>query len=106
MANSRADNKWTFTANGNGEGFRCDTNKARQLTAWGTWGGGTLTIEFSPDGGTTWISVVDAATEVAISLTANGAKGKFYPSMGYHLRPVLAGATTPSLSVHISEVDE
>jgi hypothetical protein len=35
-------------------------------SAWGTWDGATAQLQWSPDSGTTWFSVVGA------SLTANG----------------------------------
>lgn len=63
------------------------------FAAWGTFGGGTCTLQLSPDDGTTWIDVPGA------SLAANGAVNF---SLGpCRLRASLAGATTPNLSAKL-----
>jgi hypothetical protein len=31
------------------------------LVAWGTWDGATVSLELSPDGGTTWIAITGAS---------------------------------------------
>ena len=69
----------------------------------GTWGSGTLTLLWSPDGGTTKIAVTDL-TDSAISKTANfGVRGSFVTgdknSDQIQLYATLAGATNPSLIV-------
>jgi hypothetical protein len=55
----------------------------------GTWGGGTLTLQISPDGGTTWVSTT-------VTLTDDGVVG-VSNIIGTHARLNLAGATSPSL---------
>ena len=56
--------------------------------ASGTWGGGTLTLQASPDGGTTWYTVA--------TLSANG-RSKVFLGTGEIVRVTLSGATTPTL---------
>jgi len=41
------------------------------IFATGTWGGGTMTFQASPDGGTTKVTLLDQSG-AAVSLTANG----------------------------------
>lgn len=54
----------------------------------GTFGGGTLAAEFSPDGGTTWV--------VVASMTAQGSVAFKVPPG--RIRAALSGATTPDLN--------
>ena len=66
----------------------------------GTFGGGTATLQASPDGGTTWVDVLDQAS-TAITFTANKAVNVEVASDG--LQPVrlsinLTGSTSPNLS--------
>ena len=59
---------------------------------WGTWDGATASLEFSPNGGTTWIDI-----EAATDQTANG--GVFdLPLPGGHVRVAITGAGTTSLN--------
>lgn len=80
------------TADGNSTAVEWPGGKGT-FAAWGTFGAGTAKLQWSPDGGTTWLDVSSA------SLTANGyinfeiAPGK--------LRANLAGATTPSLNAAV-----
>lgn len=62
---------------------------AGTFSAWGTWNGATVSLEWSPDGGTTWIAVGSAST-----FTENGL-AKFSLGVG-HIRATLsnAGGTT------------
>ena len=63
-------------------------------TAYGTWDTSTLTFEYTPDGGTTWIAI-------ASGLTANGYQQWELPGQ-YEVRATLSsvGGTT-SISVAI-----
>lgn len=58
------------------------------LFAFGTFGTGTLTIEASPDKGTTWFAVV--------AFTANG-RESHYLSANEIIRATLSGATAPTV---------
>jgi hypothetical protein len=65
------------------------------LIAKGTWGGATLTVQVSPDDGTTWVTSDVALTSDGIQNFTAG-KGVFY-------RVALSGATgTTSLSAWIA----
>lgn len=63
--------------------------------AWGTWGGGTLTLQMSPDDGTTWVNV-DRTGDTFCTLTANGQGGFELPKC--QLRVTLAGSTAASIN--------
>lgn len=66
---------------------------AGTLFAQGSFGGGTLTVEFTLDGGTTWTAVS------GVSLTAAGNDAiDVGPVI---LRVKLAGATNPSITVRL-----
>ncbi len=77
-----------------------------QVSAQGTFGGGTLSLEFSLDDGTTWtlLKKVETATDPDPTLTENGSF-VFWSlptsAPGYRLRLTLAGATTPNINVYI-----
>lgn len=61
------------------------------VACWATgFGGGTVTVQFSPDGGTTWLGF-----PTAITFTANGSANITLPA-GVQVRASLAGATGPS----------
>lgn len=90
--------RWSFAASGNGTAAVMRQLRPMELVAYGTWGSGTLTLQFSPDGGTTWITVS------GVSLTANGYVGNIIASQGDQVRAVLTGATSPSLTVILREV--
>jgi hypothetical protein len=66
--------------------------------AWGNFGGGTATLQYSPDGGTTWINV-DRTGDTYVTFTANG-EGGFELGLCL-LRFNLTGATSPSVWVSI-----
>ncbi len=66
------------------------------VTAYGTWDTATATLEFSPDGGTTWIT---AGTET--TFTADGG-GNFWCNRGVIIRFSLSsvgGSTSISAGV-------
>lgn len=62
--------------------------------AYGTFGGGTARLQFSPDSGTTWLNV---GTDV--TMTSDGIANFYVPS-GL-LRANLDGATGPTVTVKI-----
>lgn len=65
------------------------------FSVWGTWGGATCSLEFSPDKGTTWIPVGAASTftqDGVAKFSLNGGK----------IRATISGATgTTSLSASV-----
>lgn len=64
------------------------------IAVWGTFGGGTVTLQMSPDGGTTWLNV-DHSSDNYVTFTAGGTGGF---DLGLcMLRFNLTGATTPSV---------
>lgn len=85
------------TTNGSTQSF---PSQGRFVTVavQGTWGGATITIEASPNDGTTWI-----ATDV--TFTADGVKN-FVTSCGFLYRATLSGVTTTSVNLWIGYGDE
>lgn len=69
-------------------------NKKGQLSVYGTFGGATVTFQYSPDYGTTYIAARDAAGN-AIAFTANGGIEIEAP-IGELMRCVVSGATGPT----------
>lgn len=90
---------YNLTADGSTAGERqVQTHSARDsvqdgfVVVTGTFGAGTVTIEYSIDG-TTWL-----AGASPVSFTANGLSSfKVHPSLLY--RATLAGATAPDVDV-------
>lgn len=69
-----------------------------QFTAWGTWDGATVTLEFSPDDQSTWIAVGTDTT-----LTANG--GAIFQLGRYPLRATISNAGSDTeLSAEVQSV--
>jgi hypothetical protein len=60
-----------------------------------TWGSGTLIVQSSPDGGTTWIAVASASWT-----SGDGYLGSVR-AYGRDIRLSLSGSTTPSLTVTV-----
>lgn len=90
---------WSFSADGNGSWVAFQHTRELGFSGQGTWGGGTVTLQYSNDGGTTAITVAD------VSLAANGTHaGTIRASYGTLFRPVLAGATSPNLKITLGEV--
>ena len=71
------------------------------FAAWGTFGSGTCKLQWSPDGGTTYIDA-DRSGDTYVTFTANGV-GEFDLPRGY-VRAVLSGATAPSVSAMVSNI--
>jgi len=68
----------------------------------GTFGGGTLTIEASFDGGANYFALTDAGGLV-FSLTANGAKN-IEVGKGVLIRGTLSGATSPDINIVFTDI--
>lgn len=64
------------------------------FAAWGTFGGGTLTLQWSPDLGVTWMNV-DRSGDTFVTLTAAGQGG--FELGPCRLQVVLTGATAPNI---------
>lgn len=103
-----ANNGTPITANGTY--YIADVNKKRDLVQWfgtffgyGTFGGGTIAWEISPDGGTTKLPLLDASGNAITSTTndnftsnlAGGADNFDAPK----LYAIVTGATSPSINV-------
>jgi hypothetical protein len=79
----------TGAANGNGTPYVGPVNGFVTVMPTGSFGGGTLQPQVSPDGGTTWVNIggtitTGQAAVLQVSATA--------------LRVVLAGATAPAVN--------
>jgi hypothetical protein len=82
-----------LTTNTSGSAFMWPGGRG-VFCAWGTFGGGTCDIEFSPDG-TTWINA-DRSGETFVTFTANGV-GEFVLPQGL-IRATVAGGAAASIS--------
>lgn len=81
-----------LTANGSVGPVSSGKGKAH-IVASGSFGGGTLTLEVSPDGGTTWVATTS-------TLTAAGVIVAEVPSFAAaRVRATLGSSTTPNLNV-------
>lgn len=65
------------------------------MVGWGTWGSGTMKLQYTIDGGTTWKDVASGA------LTANGMLVLDVTNLGGTFRVNIAGGTAASLSSKI-----
>lgn len=83
------------------------TSELSKLTVYatGTWGGGTLKLQWSPDGGVTKFDLKDKVYSVP-TLSANG----YIPGIEFtkpnmtstvYLYAVLSGSTTPNLTIGV-----
>ena len=87
------------TADGNSQAIRWPGGEGT-YNAEGTFGGGTATLQFSPDGGTTWKSCGSDA-----ELSSDGA-ANFKLPVGYHLRVSLSGASGANLDAWVNKMIE
>ncbi len=65
------------------------------LSVYGTFGGGTVTVQYSPDGGTTYVNF-----PTPVSITAAGSVQITLPA-GVTLQATLAGAAGPSINCRV-----
>lgn len=70
------------------------TGGLRTLVAWGTFGGGTLKLQISPDTGATWIDVPDA------SFTSNNVVN-FSAAPAALYRGTLSGSSGASVNLRV-----
>jgi len=105
--------KYSVTITADGDTFICDVNKKRDLVQWfafvnvygSSFGGGTVTLKISTNGGTTKVAMMDASgspitSTAADNYTINVAGGcknddapKIYASM--------SGSTNPSVTLDL-----
>ena len=89
---SHAVKEVTFAADGSSETFVMQYDESNiGIVATGTWGSGSLTLQVTPDNGTTWF-------KVGTAFTANGYQ-RITDLSDLMFKFVLAGSTTPALSV-------
>jgi glutamate dehydrogenase/leucine dehydrogenase len=80
-------------ANATGTGVS-STGAKKNLVVWGTdFGGGTVTIQGSPDGGTTWVPYTQDGTLQAFTANNFTTLGPF--GQGLLIRAVLSDAVNP-----------
>lgn len=92
------------TADANSASMRCIFPSGRgQFSAWGTFGGGTVTLQFSPDGGTAWVNVKDKDGN-DIAYTSARAINIETPH-GELLRCVLSGSTSASINAKLQALN-
>lgn len=91
--------EWTFDEDGDGEWKACEARNAFAVYAYGDFGGGAVTFEYSPDSGTSEIAIAD------LSITVDGGSDPIrLPPQGFMVRPVLTGATNPDVIVTADEL--
>ena len=80
------------------------TGQTNRVTyhAYGTFDSGTVAVQVSPDGGTTWIDNIDAGS----ALTFSAAESRSIESNSDEQNPVylgfnLTGATSPDLNITV-----
>lgn len=49
--------------------FEWPRGQTGHFVAWGTWDGATVSLEFTPDGGTTWVAM---GTDTTINANGSG----------------------------------
>lgn len=90
----------TLAANGQSAAFELpgDVNDLDVYVsdAAATWGGGTLILQTSFDGGTTWVAVPSASYTAGSGLIDSARR-----SFGKYVRLSLSGATSPSLGITV-----
>src|SRR5262249_35869488 len=73
------------------------------FAAFGNFGGGTVTLQQSPDDGTTWINV-DRTGDTYVTFTANGQGG--FELGKCLLRVNMAGSTTPAVQSGVEHANQ
>ena len=81
------------SANGNGTAVNTPGGTLT-FSAFGTWDGATVTLQYSPDAGTTWMAVGSDTT-----MTADGVANVRLPP-GTPMRCVVSGVGTTSVSAN------
>lgn len=96
----------SFTADATSQ--YCEVGDADYISifASGTVGGGTLTIQCSPNAGVTWFSYEPSGTPLALAATLANSTDSDIRILegvgGMRIRAVLAGATSPACKLYVS----
>jgi hypothetical protein len=86
----------SVSADTTGQGI-CGNKKKLVAYVWATnFGGGTVTIECSPDQGTTWFTCKHLADDGDATFTSNGYVDLQPVGSDAWIRAVLSGSTSPS----------
>lgn len=88
-------------ANGNSNAIDWPGGRGN-FSAFGTWGGATAKLQWSPDGGVTYLDV-DRSGDTFVTLTANGAGGFELPVC--KIRANLANITATSVTAAVASSD-
>lgn len=103
-----------ITANGNTEAATINnpnngTNIFQVVYVSGTFGGGTVAVQISNDGGSTWFAATNSSG--AVTFSADGAErlfllGNSNPVAAHQikLRCVLSGATGADINISVADV--
>lgn len=87
-----------FAADGGSDTLEWDGSLAGSFSAVGTFGGGTLTLQFRMSSSDAWQSV----NTDDLVFTADGGNVFFLPKC--QLRILLAGATSPAINAYIAGI--
>lgn len=96
MSSFTGNPEWTFSASGNGTPAVDFSGGIATLSAFGTFGSGTLKWQASTDNGTTYIDIANATGTAAYEVNMMHGPCK--------IRPVLSGATNPTLTAKAAPV--
>ena len=89
----------SVSADTNGTGVKC-SGRAYTVAIWGTdFGSGSVTLQASPDGGTTWITLTIGGSPA--TFTANAVRVIDHLGAGILVRAILSGSTSPD-SVNVA----
>lgn len=78
------------------------SNRRAQFVVWGTLGGATITLQFSPDGGTSWVTVKDMnGNDVAYTVAR---AVEIVAPHGELLRCVIAGSSAASINAKLQVI--
>ena len=88
----------TLAADGSSAVLDWDGRFVGHFSAYGTFGGGTASLQYSTDGGSNYRDV----DSTNLAFTADGQGNFELPKC--KLKVVLAGATSPSLSVYVTGI--
>lgn len=80
---------YSLTADGNTASFGYNGRRKRTMAVYGTWDGGTAKLQYTPDGGTTWI---DEGTNSTFTADGNVSMNQEAVTSAFEYRWNLAGA--------------
>jgi hypothetical protein len=100
-SNTVYDANVAVSGNVNGTPFNFDGGRL-VLGTFGTFGAGTIKLQFTTDADSTWIDV-GTQNAVATQLTAAGTTTFYLPPGRY--RVVLTGSTTPTLQYFVGSAE-